>query len=175
MEGSWRKVYLGYLIVVEMIGVWKRFDSRLPAKGVLVMMATAFAAVTMAVAFTVVMALTACVGVGNQRTGEEFLYSLVYIALNAIKETDACRHQGLTGTRPDVATNDRVDIAVFEPLGQRFVAYTIGVDDFACRDGAISNGIELEVFRTAKVLENLFLIYVFYCDFMIAAFLYLMA
>lgn len=141
---------------------------------VLVMMATAFAAVTMAVAFTVVMALTACVGVGNQRTGEEFLYSLIYIALNAIKETDACRHQGLTGTRTDVAANDRVDIAVFEPLGQRFVAYTIGVDDFACRDGAISNGIELEVFRTAEVLENLFLI-IGYCDFHDCCLLYLMA
>ena len=82
----------------------------------------------------VVLMMTAAAGgirIILQPVFQECLYGFVTGSLNATVEGNTSLLQGITRSRSHIATEEYVSTVIFEPLGQRFVADTVGGNDFA--------------------------------------------
>ena len=107
------------------------------------------------VALAVVVVVAAHSRVIGQLARQEVTYGCISIALYAAVKGYACTSQCILGTGTDAAANQGVDILLLQEGGQGAVACAIAVKHVGILDGAVFDGINLELAGVAEVLENL--------------------
>lgn len=117
------------------------------------MIAAAVAATAMAFAMTVMVAMNS--GVVSKFSCQESIYCCIGISLNATVQGNACLSQGILGTAANTAANQSVDIFLLQEGSQGTMTSTIAGNNMGFLNSIVFNGINLELFCMAEMLENL--------------------
>ena len=108
-----------------------------------------------AMAAFVVMVGAVNIRVKYQLAGEVISHHGIGCTGNATEQLDASLHQGNLCASADAAAESDIDPVLDKEADQRTMALAVGGNDFTVQDGAVLGFVNLELGRTAKVLEHL--------------------
>ena len=91
----------------------------------------------------------------DERAGDQLLDGLVRGAFDAGEERDARAREGALHAGTDITADDAVDSVPHEPQGEVLMPGPLGVDDFGGDDLVLLDLVDLELGRSAKMLEDL--------------------
>ena len=116
-------------------------------------MAMTAAAMAFAVAVTVMIAVNS--RIISQFACQESIYGFISTALNTAVQGNACLGQSILGTTANAAANQGAYVLLLQEGSQGTMADTVAGENMGFLDLIVLNGVNLELFRMAKVLENL--------------------
>jgi len=127
---------------------------------------TATAVFTASVILAVMMVMVVAFGIGiiSKVACNKALYRLVCISIDTAIELNACLGKCHLCTASNAAADQHIYIELGKKAGECTMAASVGVDDLCRKNFIPVYGINLKLFRVAKMLKN-FTITTSYCDF----------
>ncbi len=116
-----------------------------------------------ATAFPVAMVAAAGVGVKDETAGQILRHGSVCTAGKAAEQLDARLGKGILCPCADAAAEDDVHMVLHQKTGEGAMALPVGGNDSGVLKQAVFNGVDLELFGAAEVLEYL-TIFIRDCD-----------
>ena len=119
--------------------------------------ATTMAMTAAAMAFTVAVAMMVAVNsrIISQFACQESIYGFISTALNTAVQGNACLGQSILGTAANATANQSADVLFLQESRQSTMANTIAGENMGFLNLIVLNGVNLELFRMAEMLENL--------------------
>ena len=117
--------------------------------------ATTMAMTAAAMAFAVAVMVAVNSRIISQFACQESIYGFISTALNTAVQGNACLGQSILGTAANATANQSADVLFLQESRQSTMANTIAGENMGFLNLIVLNGVNLEFFRMAEMLENL--------------------
>ena len=119
--------------------------------------ATTMAMTAAAMAFAVAVAMMVAVNsrIISQFACQESIYGFISTALNTAVQGNASLSQSILGTAANATANQGANVLFLQEGRQSTMANTIAGENMGFLNLIVLNGVNLELFRMAEMLENL--------------------